>query len=131
MDEPKELKNAKKYLRLSFWCFALAFLLFVFGNLIAVEARNRHPSPAEYQNAASTVYAAAQHYLLENYEKTGGLKYDITVKDLLDADLLTRDPEERYGEITITVLGIIKDEDGNEFVDLKTVAGGYTYPLAR
>lgn len=122
------LKNAIKYLRISFWCFALAFFVFVFGHIAAVEVGNRHPSPAEYQNAATTVYAAARQYLSDNYEKTSEIKYGVTVKDLLDAGLLTRDPEERFGKITITVLGLDGYKDGSRTADLKVVAGGYVYP---
>lgn len=129
MAEPRELKNAKKFYRISMWCFALAFLVFVFGHLIEETERYRYPSPAEYQNAAITLYYAAQQYLTENYAKTGELKYDVTIQDLVDAKLLISAPKERFGEMTITVLGLKTDEKGNTIVDVKTVVGGYVYPL--
>ena len=121
------LKKAKKYAHISFWCFVLAFLVFVFGHLIALERGTR---PAEKLNVMSTVWCASQVYLSDSYKQTGEIKYGITVKDLLDAELILHDPYPKFGKMTIIVNGFVENKgiDDEDPFDIKVVSGEYVYP---
>ncbi len=119
----KSLKRAKVFAVLSVLCFFLLFVVYTFGPYIENSFYDDEGADYHELNALSTVFSAAQTYVTDLYKQNDGeIVRDVTCDDLVAAGLLTQNPEDRWGRITICVC-----EDRPAVKDVSTAK--YTYPM--